>query len=810
MANVENPKTDALQLVQPPTTVHGFWRILGQTVTFEDGFSLELFRGGTHLGSILSGQAQQTAQMKQRFQALGAKEGDTLYRVNLGPRMQLIQHSLRTYDGYTRDYAVTAELQVIDSSEFIKLYRQGADPVNLVILGIKETLQEYGDRTLYEKMRPASIQTQAKYAFDKEPSNLRAGIRINRTYQPSLSEDKNYQPINLSPLLDLKGKLTTLEGYVRDYEVKTQLQITDPQQYKYLEYTGAAPLELARTAIDSELQRYARQEFYETLSELQLHDVVEHAFDKLPGQVNSGLKIVRSHRFSLGEDKNYQPINRSPLLSVDGKLTTLEGYACPYKVTVELQVNDLRVYLQLDREGAAPLNLARAAIDGELQRYACQESYETLSELQLHNVVEHAFDKLSSRVTGGMQIVCGHRFSLDADPDYINLGHRTLVLTNTLATADHYECEYEINVELEVDKPQEFVRLTRQGNDPLNHVRVAIEGAIHLATKDKMHDELPSVDLHQVVHSTFANAPDSTIVGLKIVKAHKVSLKVDPRIQEEADIIHRTRVEAIRAQRQAELADLENKLDFESAKQVEDQEITLAQKRQAREKAEYLFGLEKDSVEEAHRLRKALSQWAYSQWVERAGEALQANVPVQSIVEEMSTLSRALQSGLPQVSEPTANNQLPAGNALGGVSPAQSRQLSLGATESGQDDTLVVEVPSPPKRNKIKNQEWGLTLVEVRLPIVLRDLLDDQDQAFQVWEVTEGGLAQAAGFQETDILIKINGQHVYTNEAFDRAFDSLQPGEQIKILVLREETRKSFTLTHPKSKEQDLENTLEQ
>ncbi|MBV9227946.1 MAG: hypothetical protein JOZ18_01440, partial [Chloroflexi bacterium] len=253
MANVENPKTDALQLVQT-TTVHGFWRIFGQTVTFEDGFSLELFRGGAHLGSILSVQAQQAAQMKQRFNALGAKDGDTLYRVNLGPKMLPIQHSLRTYDGYTRDYGVTAELQVIDTSEFIKLYRQGADPVSLVILGIKEALQEYGNRTIYEKMHPANIQAQAKYAFDKEPGNLRAGIRINRIYQPSLGEDKNYQPINRSPLTDLKGKLTTLDGYVRDYDVTIQLQITDPQQYMYLEGTGAAPLELARTAIDGELQ----------------------------------------------------------------------------------------------------------------------------------------------------------------------------------------------------------------------------------------------------------------------------------------------------------------------------------------------------------------------------------------------------------------------------------------------------------------------------------------------------------------------------------------------------------------------------
>jgi len=250
--------------------------------------------------------------------------------------------------------------------------------------------------------------------------------------------------------------------------------------------------------------------------------------------------------------------------------------------------------------------------------------------------------------------------------------------------------------------------------------------------------------------------------------------------------------------KQAELADLENKLDFESAKLVEDQEFTLAQKRQEREKAQYLFDLEKDSAEEIYRLRKALSQWVHSQWVERAGEALQANVPVQSIVEELSTLSRALPSGLPQISELSMNKQLPVGNATTRPNPAQDGQPS-------QDDDQIIEAASPPRRNKINKHEWGLTLFEVRLPTILRDLLDQQEQAYQVWEVTEGGLAQVAGFQETDILIKIKEQYVYTNEAFEAAFDSLQPGEQVKVMVLREETRKILTLAHPQSKEQDLE-----
>ncbi len=121
MSNVENPITDALRLIQTDTT-HSFSRIFGQTVSFEDGFSLELFRGDVYLGSILSSLVQQVAQMKQRFRALRAKDGDTLYRVNLSPWVQPIQDRLQTKDGYTREYEVIVELQVCDSLQFIKLY----------------------------------------------------------------------------------------------------------------------------------------------------------------------------------------------------------------------------------------------------------------------------------------------------------------------------------------------------------------------------------------------------------------------------------------------------------------------------------------------------------------------------------------------------------------------------------------------------------------------------------------------------------------------------------------------------------------
>jgi hypothetical protein len=843
---------------------------------------------------------------------MGAKGGDTLYRINLGPKTRTIQYQLSTQDRYVRGYSVDVELQVIESFEFIKLYRQGADPVNLAILSVKEALQEYGDRTYYEKMSPASIQAQAKYAFDKEPKSLRAGIGIIRTYQPALGDDKNYKPTNCSPLLALSGQLTTLEGYGRGYEAKVELLINNLQEYKYLEYTGADPLNLARLAIEGELQRFARQEFYETLAERQLREIIEHAFDRFSQQMNSGLKIIRAHHFSLGQDKNYKPINRSPLLEVDGMLTTGEGYTRPYTVTVELQVTDLRLYLQLDREGAGPLNLAKAAIDGELQRYTCDKAYEnildlhlhqviehafdtlsgrvtgglkivrahrftlgadknykpinrspalevdgkvitregyarpytvtvelqvtdarlylqldregagplnlakaaidgelqrythdkvyeTLSELQLHQVVERAFDNLPSRIKSGMKIVRAHRFTLGSDPDYINLGPRVLVITGTIDTADLLKREYEMTLGLEVDIPQEFVRLSREGNEPLNLVRAVVEGAIAHAAKGQKHDELSNIDLHQVAQDAFANAPGATIGGLKIVKAHKAILRVDARKQEKADVVTQTEVEKVKKSKEAELNDLQNHLDFDSAQKVAEQDIILARKQQEKDKDEYLFNLEKDAIEDHHRLRKALSQWAYSEFVNHASDALQADVPVQKIMQDMGTLSLALQAGLPQIAESPTNKQLPEGKS----ESIQHGQRSLNPGQSGQNggsmvDGQFVEVDTLPKPSKIENAKVGLTLIEVVVPPSLLSHLDEHNLAFQVRKVVKGSPAQNAGFQRGDYLLDIDGEDAYTAEAIESGLSSFPETSKVEVLVLRDGNLRNLVLSAPK------------
>src|SRR5260370_31254649 len=106
-----NEMTDELQLVQS-ATVKGFLGLFGRNLSVAEGFSLEVFRGDSHLGSIISNDIEVAGDVKRRCERLGARGGDTILRVNLGPRTLNLSGKLYTEDGYTRAYEIVLELRV--------------------------------------------------------------------------------------------------------------------------------------------------------------------------------------------------------------------------------------------------------------------------------------------------------------------------------------------------------------------------------------------------------------------------------------------------------------------------------------------------------------------------------------------------------------------------------------------------------------------------------------------------------------------------------------------------------------------------
>lgn len=410
MPETHNPMTDALKLVNTEIVQR---RWFSSALNSEEGFSLEHFRNGMHLGSLRSNQTFAGIQVGQQIQALDTRDGDTIYRINLGPKVIVVEGSLRTLDGYTRTYKVSVELQVSEPFQLISLYIQEADPVHLVSLGIQEAIQDYANHTAYEDIHPTNIQAKARYAFDLEPGRSRAGIHILRTYQPSVDADSTYQPIIRSPLLHVSGKLTTAERYERDYTVDVELEITDRLIYLQLEREGSAPLNLVQTAIYGAIQRYTTQQAYEKLFEAQLQNVVEHALDDLASRIRGGLKIVRAHSFLLQPDPDYKSVES---LELTGTIETTDHRERAYEMTVELEVGDAPLFVQLTREGNDPLNLVRAAIAGAIQRATHDKEHDALHDEDLREAAEEVFKEVLDQMIGGLKLVKARKVSLHPDP----------------------------------------------------------------------------------------------------------------------------------------------------------------------------------------------------------------------------------------------------------------------------------------------------------------------------------------------------------------------------------------------------------
>lgn len=876
---MSNELTDSLGMVQ-----HEIVRsLLTKTLKPEYGYSLEIFRNNVQVGAIrTSTQFGQTAE---------AKRGDSIYRVNLGTFKVYVEGQLTTRDQYTREYSVVVEVQIKDIARFLETYRQERDPIQFVHAHVQKAIREYADRTTYDQMVPTNIQAKAHYALSMEPEQQVAGLFITDVDEATLNEDESYEAIDLRPIVTLNGELKTREGYTRSYTMQLELHITDSYAYRILEASETGPLEriqisinsaledyayqhfyedlsgaqfhalaerlaqhthdlpdqvwecteitnalhtatgedskytpldlnplltmhstlttregysrdctvqlelqvidrlhyrqllqenndplnLVATAIGGELTRNSRQQFYEDLNEPALRQLIERSFQQFSSHMAAGTQLISIHSLILGDDAHYKPFNFSPLVTCNGQITTLEGYVRSYELVVEFRINNRRLYQGLEYEGAAPMERARVAIDSELQKYARQHHYEDLTEAQFIAVAEHAFDNLASRVTSDLSIVKAYNLTLRKDPTYINSGPRTLTVTGTLTTTDFRERPYEITVLLEVAHRNEFVTLTRQGNDPLKLVEVAIQGAIQRAADSKTHDEMSKINLGLAAHQAFAETPDATIGGLKLQNAEKFSLQFDASIQEVATIQHQTQIDQARSEQQATLTASE-----------ENNKVARLKIQQEGERLKYLFEINKKNEQTNSEFQQDIRQKMAAAFLERFSEDANQVEHINDLQDDLQIFYNILQLS----SSPANNSNInQAQNALGTQQTAQIQGHGQGHLELLQ--TSASNGNSTQKVIRKEIPEWGILLLEVPLPESLEGISDNQERALQIWEVIGD---DDLPFEETDILLKINKQRVATLADIETALMHLSATQETRVTVLRDGLKKILTI----------------
>src|SRR5258708_1424352 len=145
-----NQVTDRYRLVQmeivnaPP--------VFGRTISSVDNYSLEVFRGDMHLGSV-GPRSSQPASTKRKPVRMKVNDGDIIYRVNILPHSVPIVGSFTALDNFVRIYDVTLDLVVSDPVLFVQGYRLGKDPVKLAIEVFTSAFQKYAAKTEHDKLK---------------------------------------------------------------------------------------------------------------------------------------------------------------------------------------------------------------------------------------------------------------------------------------------------------------------------------------------------------------------------------------------------------------------------------------------------------------------------------------------------------------------------------------------------------------------------------------------------------------------------------------------------------------------------------
>ena len=83
----------------------------------------------------------------------------------------------------------------------------------------------------------------------------------------------------------------------------------------------------------------------------------------------------------------------------------------------------------------------------------------------------------------------------------------------------------------------------------------------------------------------------------------------------------------------------------------------------------------------------------------------------------------------------------------------------------------------------------------VRLGIAPGNYGEAEGRGMPIEFVVEGGPAQKAGIKDKDRILRINDKEITDVYSYMSALSEFKPGDKIKIVVLRDDHEKTFTIT---------------
>ncbi|MFD1256796.1 Do family serine endopeptidase [Mucilaginibacter terrae] len=98
------------------------------------------------------------------------------------------------------------------------------------------------------------------------------------------------------------------------------------------------------------------------------------------------------------------------------------------------------------------------------------------------------------------------------------------------------------------------------------------------------------------------------------------------------------------------------------------------------------------------------------------------------------------------------------------------------------------------KFGSVKRGYIGVSFTELN-PDVASELKINTTNGLYVSELVDGGGAEAAGLQKGDVITKVEGVKIYESSDLQERVGRLQPGDKVRLTVLRAGAEKNFTIT---------------
>ncbi len=135
------------------------------------------------------------------------------------------------------------------------------------------------------------------------------------------------------------------------------------------------------------------------------------------------------------------------------------------------------------------------------------------------------------------------------------------------------------------------------------------------------------------------------------------------------------------------------------------------------------------------------------------------------------------------------------GELIGINSAIASRTGSYSGYSFAVPVTIVKKVVDDLKEfGEVQRALLGVNIGDVDAQIA-EDLKLDKVEGVYVGGVTENGAAREAGIKEGDVIVSVGGSDVKTSAELQEKISQYRPGDDVKIIVIRDNERKPFTVT---------------